>query len=154
MFVIVALLSFLADQYTKYLVSCNMTENQTIALFPGIFDLTYVRNTGAAFGMLSDKQTLIAIVTSVMLAALSVYAVRERKKIPKLESLALALIVGGGLGNLVTRLLYRYVIDFFNFYFWPVFNVSDICICVGCALLILSVLVLEPKKMKKEGKNS
>ena len=150
MFVITVILSFLADQYTKYLVSCNMTVNETIPIIPGIFDLTYVRNTGAAFGMLAGKTVLLSIVTGAMLIALSVYAVSQRKNIPVLERISLALIVGGGLGNLVTRLLYRYVIDFFNFYFWPVFNVADICICVGSALLILSVLILEPRKNKAE----
>ena len=151
MFILLSCLALLADQYTKYLVSSNMTENQTIALFPGVFDLTYVRNTGAAFGMLAGKQTLLAIVTGIMLTALTVYAISQRKKIPKLETISLALIVGGGLGNLITRLLYKYVIDFFNFYFWPVFNVADICICVGCALLMLSVLILEPRKEKRSG---
>ena len=67
-------------------------------------------------------------------------------------SAALSLIIGGGLGNLVTRLIHGYVIDFFNFYFWPVFHVADICICVGCALLVYSVLILEPKLKKAETK--
>jgi len=125
-----------------------MAYGETIDLFPGIFDLTYVRNTGAAFGVFEGKQVLLSVVTGVMLVVLSVYAISQRKKIPKLESISLALIVGGGLGNLVTRIIYSYVIDFFNFYFWPVFNVADICICVGCGLLVLSVMVLEPKKNK------
>ena len=125
-----------------------MAYGETIDLFPGIFDLTYVRNTGAAFGVFEGKQVLLSVVTGVMLVVLSVYAISQRKKIPKLESISLALIVGGGLGNLVTRIIYSYVIDFFNFYFWPVFNVADICICVGCGLLVLSVMVLEPKKSK------
>lgn len=125
-----------------------MAYGETIDLFPGIFDLTYVRNTGAAFGIFEGKQVLLSVVTGIMLVVLSVYAISQRKKIPKLESISLALIVGGGLGNLVTRIIYSYVIDFFNFYFWPVFNVADICICVGCGLLVFSVMILEPRKNK------
>ena len=150
MFYIVLILSLGIDQYTKYLIESNLEVNETIPLFPGIFDLTYVRNTGAAFGMLAGKQVLLSIITGVLLIAITVYAIKNSKSISKLESLSLALIVGGGLGNLISRLIYDYVIDFFNFYFWPVFNVADICICVGSALLVIAVLILEPRKEKQK----
>ena len=150
MFYIVLILSLGIDQYTKYLIESNLEVNETIPLFPGIFDLTYVRNTGAAFGMLAGKQVLLSIVTGILLIAITVYAIKNSKSISKLESLSLALIVGGGLGNLISRLIYDYVIDFFNFYFWPVFNVADICICVGSALLVVAVLILEPRKEKQK----
>lgn len=149
MFVIITASVFIVDQLSKFLVSTNMSWNQTVELFPGVFDLTYIRNTGAAFGIFEGRIFLLSAVTAVLLIGLCVYAVSQRNKIPRLESVSLALIVGGGLGNLVTRLLYNYVIDFFNFYFWPVFNVADIAICVGCGFLILSVLVIEPKKQKQ-----
>ena len=150
MFYIVLILSLGIDQYTKYLIESNLEVNETIPLFPGIFDLTYVRNTGAAFGMLAGKQVLLSIITGVLLIAITVYAIKNSKSISRLESLSLALIVGGGLGNLISRLIYDYVIDFFNFYFWPVFNVADICICVGSALLVVAVLILEPRKEKQK----
>ena len=150
MFYIVLILSLGIDQYTKYLIESNLAVNETIPLFPGIFDLTYVRNTGAAFGMLAGKQVLLSIITGVLLIAITVYAIKNSKSISRLESLSLALIVGGGLGNLISRLIYDYVIDFFNFYFWPVFSVADICICVGSALLVVAVLILEPRKEKQK----
>ena len=150
MFLLIVLISLAVDQYTKYLVSCNMVENQTIPFISGIFDITYVRNTGAAFGIFAGKQLFLTIITGIMLVALSVYAISQRKKAPKLETVSIALIVGGGLGNLITRTLYSYVIDFFNFYFWPVFNVADIAICVGCAMLVISVLIIEPRKSKNK----
>ena len=127
-----------------------MVENQTIPFISGVFDITYVRNTGAAFGIFAGKQVFLSVVTGMMLLALSIYAISQRKKIPKLEIISIALIVGGGSGNLITRTIYSYVIDFFNFYFWPVFNVADIAICVGCALLVISVLIIEPRKQKKQ----
>ena len=148
LFLLIVLASLAADQYTKYLVSSNMVENQTISFISGIFDITYVRNTGAAFGIFAGKQLFLSIVTGIMLLALSVYAISQRKKISKLETVSIALIVGGGLGNLITRTIYSYVIDFFNFYFWPVFNVADIAICIGCALLVITVLIVEPRKQK------
>ena len=150
MFLLIVLISLAVDQYTKYLVSCNMVENQTIPFISGVFDITYVRNTGAAFGIFAGKQVFLSVVTGMMLLALSIYAISQRKKIPKLEIISIALIVGGGSGNLITRTIYSYVIDFFNFYFWPVFNVADIAICVGCALLVISVLIIEPRKQKKQ----
>ncbi len=148
MYPIILFLVLAADQYTKYLISSHMVENQTIPFIDGIFDITYVRNTGAAFGIFTGKPVFLTVVTAVLLVALSIYAFSQRKKIPALETAALALIVGGGLGNLITRVMYGYVVDFFNFYFWPVFNVADIAICIGCAMLIVSVLIIEPKKMK------
>ena len=145
MYILFFILSLALDQYTKYLVSCNMTENQTIPIISGIFDLTYVRNTGAAFGMLAGRQTVLVIVTGLLILLISAYAIIRRKKISRLESISLALISAGGLGNLITRIMYNYVIDFFNFYFWPVFNVADIAICVGCALLIIAVFAADKK---------
>lgn len=150
MYLILCAIVLLLDFASKRIVDANIPLESTVKIFPGVFDLTYVRNKGAAFGIFYGKTTLLVIVTACLLLLIAGYAILNRKKIPKMETAALALITAGGAGNLISRMLHGYVIDFFNFYFWPIFNVADIAICVGCGLLILSVLILEPRKEKKK----
>lgn len=149
MFIGIVLIGFLLDQFTKFLVGKGIAENATVSLFPGVFDLTFVKNTGAAFGIFAGKQMLLVYVTAGMIILICAYALIARKKISGLENAALALIVSGGLGNLFSRYFNGYVTDFLNCYFWPVFNIADILICVGCGLLIIAVLIVEPIRAKK-----
>lgn len=136
-----ALVIFLAlDQFSKYLVDSSMELGQTIPLIKGVFDLTYVRNDGAAWNILSGKQTLLIVVTGAVMLTLIAYVIVNRKKISLLEKLSLGMIVGGGIGNLIGRASVGYVIDFLNIQIIPVFNVADIGVTVGCILLILTIL--------------
>ena len=136
-----ALVIFLAlDQLSKYLVDSSMELGQTIPLIKGVFDLTYVRNDGAAWNILSGKQTLLIVVTGAVMLAIIAYVIVNRKKISLLEKLSLGMIVGGGIGNLIGRASVGYVIDFLNIQIIPVFNVADIGVTVGCILLILTIL--------------
>lgn len=128
------------DQLTKYIVSSKMVLDSSITVIPKIFELTYIKNDGAAFGMLSGKQTLLIIVTVVAMILISLYAIIDRKKLSKLEELSLGMIVGGGIGNLIGRITEGCVTDFFNIHIIPVFNVADIGITIGCLLLIIAVL--------------
>lgn len=136
-----ALVIFLAlDQFSKYLVDSSMELGQTIPLIKGVFDLTYVRNDGAAWNILSGKQTLLIVVTGAVMLTIIAYVIVNRKKISLLEKLSLGMIVGGGIGNLIGRASVGYVIDFLNIQIIPVFNVADIGVTVGCILLILTIL--------------
>lgn len=136
-----ALVIFLAlDQLSKYLVDSSMELGQTIPLIKGVFDLTYVRNDGAAWNILSGKQTLLIVVTGAVMLAIIAYVIVNRKKISLLEKLSLGMIVGGGIGNLIGRASVGYVTDFLNIQIIPVFNVADIGVTVGCILLILTIL--------------
>lgn len=136
-----SLVIFLAlDQFSKYLVDSSMELGQTIPLIKGVFDLTYVRNDGAAWNILSGKQTLLIVVTGAVMLTIIAYVIVNRKKISLLEKLSLGMIVGGGIGNLIGRASVGYVIDFLNIQIIPVFNVADIGVTVGCILLILTIL--------------
>ena len=150
MFWIVIAVCIALDQWTKFLVSSRMTLGTTVPVLPGILDLTYTQNTGAAFSILTGKQGLLIAVTSVVMIAMAVYVVKKGKSLFLPEKLALALIVGGGTGNLICRVSRGYVVDFLNIHILPIFNVADICVCCGCGLLVLSVLLLEPRYAKKE----
>ena len=136
------LLVLVADQVTKQVVIANMQLFDSIDLLP-FFNLTYVRNYGAAFSFLSDAGgwqrwffTLIAVVISCVLA---VWLARNSKNQLKLN-LALSLVLAGAIGNLIDRSIYGYVIDFLHLYYqnwhYPAFNIADSAICIGAALLV------------------
>jgi signal peptidase II len=130
------------DQISKQLVITNMQLFDSIELLP-VFNLTYVRNYGAAFSFLSDAGgwqrwffTLIAVVISAVLA---VWLARNKSTEIKLN-LALTLVLAGAIGNLIDRSVYGYVIDFLHLYYqnwhYPAFNIADSAICIGAGLLI------------------
>ena len=149
MYLLVIALVVLADHLVKYLISTSMVLESSVTVIPGVFDITYIRNTGAAYGMFAGKQTLLLVVTAVIMIGISVYVAVNRKKILRAEKLSLALIVGGGLGNFISRAYSGDVVDFLNIHIIPIFNIADIAVCVGCALLVLVVLWIEPQKEKK-----
>jgi signal peptidase II len=138
----------LTDQITKHLVSSSLELNQTVHVFSGLLDLTYIHNYGAAFSILQNKQAFLITFTGIAMAAIVIYVLKERKKLSRAELAALGLIVGGGLGNLIDRVLNGYVVDFLNIYILPVFNVADMAVCAGSALLVYSVVILEARLRK------
>src|SRR5690606_22114235 len=135
-------LVLLVDQLTKQVVIANMQLFDSIELLP-VFNLTYVRNYGAAFSFLSDAGgwqrwffTLIAVAISVVLA---VWLARNNKAQLRMN-MALALVLAGAVGNLIDRRIEGYVIDFphlsYQNWHYPAFNIADSAICIGAALLI------------------
>ena len=129
------------DFISKYLISHFMELGATIPVISGIFDITYVQNTGAAWGIMADKQWLLQVITGLFLLGICIYAYKTSKKLTLLEKIALALILGGGLGNFISRLLSGYVVDFLNIQIMPVFNIADIGITAGCFLFVYSTLL-------------
>lgn len=145
--VIVALVVVL-DQVTKAMVDALMVLHESRPLIDGLLSLTYVRNRGAAFGILSDadlpyQSALFAAISLLALLAIAAYALRLPSQ-DRLPQTALALVMGGALGNLIDRAVHGYVIDFVDVYWknhhWPAFNLADSCISVGVGLLILDIL--------------
>ena len=138
----------LIDQATKALVKARLPLHDSVTVIPGFFDLTHVRNTGAAFGMLNNMQfaykpAVMVVVALVALGAVASYALT----LPETQRIArygLALILGGAAGNLIDRATMGYVVDFVDVYwrgvhFWA-FNVADSAITVGVVLMLLDVL--------------
>lgn len=136
------------DQVTKALVDRYMDLHESHTIVEGLARLTYVQNRGAAFGILSDadlpyQSVLFSVISILALGAIAVYA----WKLPitsRLPQAALALIMGGAVGNLLDRMRLGYVIDYVDVYWgrhhWPAFNVADSAISIGVALLVLDIL--------------
>jgi signal peptidase II len=145
--VFVALLVVAVDQVTKAIVERTMALHETIPLIPG-FSLTYVRNTGAAFGMLSGapaglRLPLFLLVTVVAVWALVSY-LRAAPAHRRVLVWALGGILGGAVGTFICRARYGEVVDFFHLHWgewsWPMFNVADSAISVGVAIVLLESL--------------
>jgi signal peptidase II len=157
-FYALALGVILLDQLTKTLVVGNLRLGQSIPILPGCFDLVFVLNPGAAFGVLAGLPERVRgpfFVGIALLAVVLIVAYRHRHlREQPLASTALALVLGGAVGNLIDRLRYGMVVDFLDFslgrYHWPAFNVADSCISVGVGLLLLDML-LEWRRERKAG---
>ena len=138
----IALLAALLDRLTKLAVARFAPRG--CALVPGVVNLRPVENRGMAFSLLSGQTLALTLVTAALIAALAGWLI-ARPESPRLLRAGLWLIVGGGLGNLYDRLTRGGVADFIELAFvrFAVFNVADICICVGAALAALGVLMTE-----------
>jgi signal peptidase II len=142
------------DQATKRIVDTTMALQESIPLLP-MFQLTYLRNQGAAFSFLSSAggwQRWFFIGLAITASALIVYWLRKLTPAQRLEACAWSLVLGGALGNLIDRILYGYVIDFLDVFYgnwhWPAFNVADSAITVGVTLLFIDSLFGRPAKNK------
>lgn len=133
------------DRLIKKLVVSNMVPWETIPVIEDIFHFTYVQNRGAAFSMWQGQWIILIGLPLAAIAAGLILMYLKRKTWDKLMLVAVAFICGGGLGNLIDRISLGYVVDLFDFRVFPVFNIADIFICVGCGLMVLDVLIFERK---------
>ena len=139
------------DQLVKYLVRANIPLGGNVPFIPYLLDLTYVQNTGAAFSMLRSHTWLLTLTYAVVVLAMCALIVRGFFK-NRLGRFSAALVLAGGMGNLVDRVLFGFVTDMFQTTFmeFAVFNVADCCITVGVPLLFLYVWLYVGKDEKKE----
>lgn len=149
---LIALILFLLDQGTKYLIATRLELYEQIPVIGNFFVITSSRNTGAAFGILQGKTWFFVIVTTIVVIGIIWYLRKVRSEGRKLLPTALALVLGGALGNFIDRLVTGEVVDFlqFNFgsYTFPIFNIADSCIVIGVGLIILDT-ILEEKRLKQ-----
>ena len=147
----IALLVFVGDQATKAIVESSIPERQIIPVIPGLFNITHVKNEGAAFGLFADSpapwKTALLVVISAALLATVVGVVWKTRRLQWEAGVGLSLILGGALSNLVDRIRMGRVVDFLDFYIrsyhWYTFNLADSAIVVGAGFLILQVLFVE-----------
>lgn len=138
---IIALISLIIDQIVKILVSNYLILGQTIKIINNFFYLTYVQNTGAAFSILIGYRYILIIITLIFLYYLYKY-LKKQTNSSKLAILSQGLLLGGIIGNLIDRIIYGYVIDYLDFmifnYNFPIFNLADTFIVIGCIILVIN----------------
>lgn len=134
MFTLVSFFIFAADQLIKFIVNKYMYANQSIPLLRNVFHITYVQNKGAAFGLFSGWRSILLLIGFAVVALILYFNAKLKKK--DHLHLPLAFILGGSLGNLADRLFRHYVVDYLDFRVWPVFNLADIMINIGFAVII------------------
>ena len=146
---VITFVSLALDQWTKLLVIQRFRLGETISIIPEFFNLTYVRNTGAAFGMFAQADPAFRVPFFLIVPFVALLAIGNLfRKLPDHDvwgSSALSLVVGGAVGNLIDRARLGYVVDFLDFHWkfqvhFPAFNVADAAICVGVGLLMLDLL--------------
>ena len=139
------------DQLTKWLTVTYLKPRYTVPIIKDAIHLTYVENTGASFGMLKDHRWVFMTVSVVMIIGIVVFLAFQ-KKIPTMMGLSLGMILGGGIGNMIDRIMLGYVVDFIDFRLinFAVFNGADSFICVGAAILFVVVLKADTESDKKK----
>ena len=139
MLIIPVLIILFLDQLSKLIVIKNLSANQSRPIIKGLLYVTFVRNRGAAFGILKNQLPLF-IFTALFAVVLIFLVISKKRQRPLILNISLGLILAGAIGNLIDRLFLGYVVDFIDFRIWPVFNVADSAITVGAVLLGWSIL--------------
>ena len=150
--IIITSLLVALDQYSKYLATNYLMGNSPVVVIPGVLGLRYVENTGAAFSMLSNSTDSLIVVTAIAMLVMA-YVFWYKNYGDSFEKLCFTLIIAGGIGNLIDRVLNGFVVDYFEFLFmkFAVFNVADVYVCTGIALYALYTFYVE--FYKKRGNN-
>ena len=139
------------DQISKLLILEFLYKGQ-LELIPGVLNFTYVENRGMSFGWLSDHRWVFMLLSAIAIPLMCFYLWRYVK--PRLGRVALTMVIGGAIGNMIDRVAYGFVVDFIDFCafdFWKwVFNVADAAICVGAGLFLLYAVLDTVREMKRK----
>lgn len=157
-FYLIALIVIIIDHSTKYYFNSTFKLYETADVIPPILNWTLAYNHGAAFSFLANAGGWQKYLFAILGLAVSAFIMIHLRRIPKsakLLSLGVALILGGAIGNVVDRFIHGYVIDFIhvhyhNLWHYPVFNVADIGICLGVAMVVWDMLFLEKKRKSQQ----
>lgn len=151
--IFLSILLVVIDQVIKFFISNSMEVYNSIKVIPNFFYITYVKNSGAAFSILTGARWMF-IVIALLAIAILIKGINKDKNITKSDMVVYSLILGGIIGNLIDRIIYGYVIDYMDFYIFgydaPIFNFADMCLVSGAILVICIIL----KGDKYEDNNS
>ena len=156
---IICVVTIILDQLTKLLIYFNYRLGESLVIIDNFFNITYVRNFGAAFGFLSDTNHLFRdiffLLVPPILMITIVWIIKDTKKDNVIQQIALSLILGGAIGNYIDRLHFGYVVDFLDFHYknimsWPTFNLADSFIVIGVSILIFISILQDIDNFKKK----
>lgn len=138
--IISSIILLVIDIVIKLIISNKLIFNESICIINNFFYITYVKNTGVAWSILSGKINLIIIITLIIISVLIIY-IFNKKNYSILEIISYSMILSGSMGNLIDRIIYGYVIDYLDFnilgYNYPIFNFADMCIVIGIILILI-----------------
>lgn len=142
--IIIIILGVILDRITKMWALKDLAIGRDLIIIKNFFQFSYLENTGAAFGIFRDKTIFLAIITFIIVIGILFYLFKYKPQSLILR-LSLAFIISGAIGNLIDRVYYKYVVDFIllhykDVYYFPTFNVADIFVTMGTALLALYVI--------------
>lgn len=130
------------DQLVKFIIASKLY-NSTITIFKGILNLTYVQNTGGAFGIGSSSTIMFVILNVIIITIIMKFILSKKGDISISILISLILILAGGIGNLIDRIFRGYVIDYIDInplIKYPMFNIADICVVLGCMIIFILVI--------------
>ena len=160
----VIILAIIIDQITKAIISSTMEDGQSIPIIKHVLHMTYIKNEGAAFGMFANHRWVFMVISTIAILAIGVYLFGFCKE-TRFIKIGLAMIIGGGIGNMIDRVILGYVVDmihnpfvkYYNFNVmqleeFPIYNIADSCVCVGAAIIFIGILVSAIVEKKQEAK--
>ena len=148
--IITAIIILIIDQITKYIITANMSLGETIPVIQNIFHITYITNTGVAFGLFSGLNFLFVIFSVIFVGVLFVFYKTITTQYASLKTsyifnISYGLLLGGAIGNFIDRIFRGSVVDFFDFRIWPVFNIADSCITVSAFVIAIYIWYISKK---------
>jgi signal peptidase II len=146
---VVALAAVIADQLTKHVVASQIRLDTAVKLI-GPFSIRHVENSGIAFGLFSSATAIVIVLTTIAVVWMLVFFARSGARHPALP-VALGLLIGGSVSNLVDRVRLGYVTDFLDLRWWPAFNLADASIVVGVFILLASLLLTDGSNRRGPG---
>jgi signal peptidase II len=160
-FVTLSPVLIIIDQITKFYIDSKMSVHQSIEVISGLFNITYVRNPGSAFGFLAgasaEFRSIFYLIITMLAVGLILYYVAKSDDDENLTPLSLSLILSGAVGNMIDRIRFGEVIDFLDVYIgslhWPAFNVADSAISIGAVILIVE-MIRRSKEKPSEAKDT
>ena len=138
---LLALFIVVIDQLSKFYIQANMVLGMSIPVLQDVFHITYILNPGAAFGLF-EHQTMFFVFIAVCMVVAAIYFYPRIPKQYILLRFGTGLIVGGAMGNVIDRIKTGYVVDFFDFRIWPIFNIADVGIVCGVGCIIFTITYL------------
>ncbi|MEW6555905.1 MAG: signal peptidase II [Elusimicrobiota bacterium] len=140
--VIIILAILLIDQFTKFYIAKNFLLGESVSVIRNIFHITYITNTGTAFGMFQDYGRFFLIFSIIAIILLSIF-IYKKKDSRNTTLTAFSLILGGAWGNLIDRIIRGSIVDFLDFRIWPIFNIADSAITIGIGVLVIHSIFLK-----------
>lgn len=147
---IIVVIGLAIDQISKYIVMTKMDYLQSITVIPKLLDLTFVMNNGAAFSILRGKAPVFIVITLIFVAAIIIFYYRQPKEEKHLR-FWLSVLCAGAWGNLIDRIRFGKVVDFFDLHIWPIFNFADMMVVFS--VIAIAIIVIFPQKFMKGQKN-